>query len=122
MPTPGPVAYHVHDGSLVVEVISTGLVQVTPWSFELATHTVRVPWAVIDRKLDFIDRKLDFLGVRPNLKTEVFPAPEIFLSKIFLSNLGIGTGRFGTGRFFAADICRLNCRLWCILFGGALAL
>lgn len=30
MPLPGPVAYHVQAGSLVVEVISFGLVQVTP--------------------------------------------------------------------------------------------
>src|SRR5262252_8508381 len=43
MPTPGPVAYHVHSGFFTSRVISTGFAQVAPSSVLLVTHTVRVP-------------------------------------------------------------------------------
>src|SRR5262245_38564415 len=46
MPTPGPVAYQVHFGCLVVAVISTGLAQVTPSSSLLVIQTLRVPLLV----------------------------------------------------------------------------
>ena len=36
---PGPVAYHVHEGSLTELVISRGLAQVSPRSFEWVTQT-----------------------------------------------------------------------------------
>src|SRR5262249_2601357 len=43
MPTPGPVAYHVHSGFLTSRVISTGLAHVAPSSVLLVSQTVRVP-------------------------------------------------------------------------------
>src|SRR5436189_6375443 len=46
MPTPGPVAYQVHFGSLVVAVISIGLAQVTPSSSLLVIQAVREPLLV----------------------------------------------------------------------------
>src|SRR5262249_11548502 len=46
MPTPGPVAYHVHSGFLTSFVISTGLSQVAPSSVLFVTHTVREPLLV----------------------------------------------------------------------------
>src|SRR5438309_884480 len=44
MPTPGPVAYHVHPGFFTSFVISTGFAQVRPSSSLLVTQTVRLPW------------------------------------------------------------------------------
>src|SRR5437870_2262623 len=43
MPTPGPVAYQPHEGSLTDFVISSGFDQVSPSSLERDTQTVRVP-------------------------------------------------------------------------------
>src|SRR5262245_10525112 len=43
MPTPGPVAYHVHSGFFTSFVISTGFAHVAPSSVLLLTHAVRVP-------------------------------------------------------------------------------
>src|SRR5262245_18676234 len=43
MPTPGPVAYHVHPSFLTCGVISTGLAQVAPSSVLFVTQAVRDP-------------------------------------------------------------------------------
>src|SRR5436190_18681759 len=43
MPQPGPVAYHVHCGSLTSFVISTGFAQVAPSSSLFVIQTVRPP-------------------------------------------------------------------------------
>src|SRR5262249_3591615 len=48
-PTPGPVAYHVHFGSLTWLVMSAGLDQVAPSSAPLVTQTRRVPLPVPSR-------------------------------------------------------------------------
>src|SRR5689334_23194890 len=40
MPTPGPVAYHVHSGFFTLAVISIGFDHVTPSSSLFKTHTV----------------------------------------------------------------------------------
>src|SRR5262245_13344513 len=52
MPTPGPVAYHVHPDPLTLVVISTGADQVTPSSVVFMTHTVRLP-ALVPAMMSF---------------------------------------------------------------------
>src|SRR5215218_6850244 len=47
MPTPGPVAYHVHPGFLTSFVISTGFAHVAPSSSLLVIPTVRLPFPVL---------------------------------------------------------------------------
>src|SRR5215212_1155356 len=42
MPTPGPVAYHVHSGFFTAFVISVGFAHVAPSSVLLVTQTVRL--------------------------------------------------------------------------------
>src|SRR5688572_19881028 len=46
MPTPGPVAYHPHEGFLTSLVISTGSDHVLPSSVLLQTHMVLVLFAL----------------------------------------------------------------------------
>ena len=43
MPTPGPVAYQVQSVPFTLEVISTGVDHVAPWSCEPIAQTVRLP-------------------------------------------------------------------------------